>query len=442
MKKNNHIKKGTARQKNFASLKALISDMLPEAGGLNACFSCGICASGCPASGLADMDPRKFVRMLFMGLDDQVLSNEWVWMCTTCNRCLHVCPMKIDIPQLVLSVRSQWEPSDRPKGITAYCEQAGEQQSGAATKITKEQFAAVVEHVAEQIRMSDPRFERLQAPIDRKDADFFLNQNAAVPLLEPWEMAPLWKILHLAGAQWTYGSSGWAAENFCMFLSEDEAWAKLVEKKARAVESLNCSVLLNTECGHDYFAVKKGLEKFEILHQFEVRNIIEYYAQWIRQGRLAVNSDWNIDLKIKFTVQDPCQLVRKSYGDTIADELRFVIKTAVGEENFIDMFPNRSNNYCCGGGGGAIRTDFVQERLEYGKIKLDQILETGAAYCITPCNNCHSQISELSRHYHASFHTVHLWTVLGLALGVLSENERKYLGRDLAHVGLRRENKA
>ena len=55
----------------------------------------------------------------------------------------------------------------------------------------------------------------------------------------------------------------------------------------------------------------------------------------------APNSFWNKDLKIKFTVQDPCQIVRKSYGDPIADDLRFVVKTVVGEENFIDMQPSR-----------------------------------------------------------------------------------------------------
>jgi Fe-S oxidoreductase len=108
----------------------------------------------------------------------------------------------------------------------------------------------------------------------------------------------------------------------------------------------------------------------------------------------------------------------------------------VGEENFVDMYPNRSNNYCCGGGGGAIYTDFTKERMVYGKIKLDQILETQAAYCITPCNSCHSQILDLSRHYGAEFNTIHLWTILCLAMGALGKDERKYLGDDLARVGL------
>ena len=401
---------------------------------MNACYACGICASGCPASGLSGMDPRKFLRMLVMEQEDRIMDTDWVWMCTTCNRCLHVCPMKIDIPRLVLFVRSLWPENRRPKGIASYCRQAREQESCAAVDLSDERFLSTINGVAARVRNAGGRFDRLAVPVDKQDAEFFLNQSSEMLMNEPMEMAALWKILHQAGADWTYGAKGWAAENYCMFLADDPSWEALVRRKSRAIDRLGCKVLLNTECGHDFFAVKKGLEIFKIPHRFEVRNIIEYYAEWIREGRLLVNADWNIDLKIKFTVQDPCQLVRKTYGDYIARELRFVVKEAVGEENVVEMTPNCSNNYCCGGGGGAIRTDFTAERLAYGKIKLDQILETGAAYCITPCNNCHSQIRDLARHHDAPVRTVHLWTVLGLSLGILDRDECKYLGDDLASV--------
>ena len=52
--------------------------------------------------------------------------------------------------------------------------------------------------------------------------------------------------------------------------------------------------------------------------------------------------------------------MRKSYGDAIADDLRFVVKSIVGEENFIDMIPNKSNNYCCGGGGGFLQSGYKE----------------------------------------------------------------------------------
>ncbi len=135
-------------------------------------------------------------------------------------------------------------------------------------------------------------------------------------------------------------------------------------------------------------------------------------------------------------MQDPCQLVRKSLGDPIAEDLRFVVKACVGEENFIDMHPNRSNNYCCGGGGGSLQAGYPEARRAFGKIKFDQIMTTGANYCIAPCHNCHSQIHDLSEHFEGGFYVVHLWTIICLSLGVLGENEREYLGPDLAEVGL------
>ena len=141
-------------------------------------------------------------------------------------------------------------------------------------------------------------------------------------------------------------------------------------------------------------------------------------------------------MQVKFTVQDPCQLVRKSLGDPVAEDLRFVVKTVVGAENYIDMQPNRSNNYCCGGGGGFLQAGFPEARRQYGRRKYEQIQQTGADYCITPCHNCHSQIHDLSEHYEGQYHTIHLWTIICLAMGILGENERDYLGPDLAEVGL------
>ena len=184
------------------------------------------------------------------------------------------------------------------------------------------------------------------------------------------------------------------------------------------------------------FSVRAGLKKFNIEHKFEVSSIYKYYAQWIREGKLKVSSDWNKDLKIKFTVQDPCQIVRKSFGDPIADDLRFVVKTLVGEENFIDMTPNKSNNYCCGGGGGFLQSGYVDARRQFGQVKLRQILATKADYCITACHNCHAQIHDLAEHNGADYHTVHLWTLICLSLGVLGENEREYLGPDLKDVAV------
>ncbi len=119
----------------------------------------------------------------------------------------------------------------------------------------------------------------------------------------------------------------------------------------------------------------------------------------------------------------------------MAEDLRFVVKSVVGEANLIEMWPNKSNNYCCGGGGGFLQSGYTDARRAYGKRKFDQIMATGADYCITPCHNCHSQVHDLSEFYKGGYHAVHLWTLICLSLGVLGPNERVYLGPELADVG-------
>jgi hypothetical protein len=108
-------------------------------------------------------------------------------------------------------------------------------------------FVFVVGDVLEEYQEAQPEFAEMQAPIDKEGAEFFLNQNSREPVTEPDEMVPLWKILHLAGVDWTYGSKGWGGENYCMFLSDDEAWEHLVRQTAGQADALGCKTFLNTE---------------------------------------------------------------------------------------------------------------------------------------------------------------------------------------------------
>jgi heterodisulfide reductase subunit C len=224
-----------------------VKELLPDEGNLNLCLTCGACSSGCPATGLSGMDPRKFLRMAALGMDEELLKSDWIWMCTGCQRCIYVCPMKIDIPRLIYHARANWPREERPKGILGSCDMALRNESTSAMGASPEDFKFVVEDVLEEYQEAQPEFSDMQAPIDKEGAEFFLNQNSREPVTEPDEMVPLWKILHLAGANWTYGSKGWAGENYCMFLADNEAWKQVTQTSARQAEDLGCSIYLNTE---------------------------------------------------------------------------------------------------------------------------------------------------------------------------------------------------
>ena len=423
-------------KKKEPSFLEKVREILPDQGNLNLCLTCGTCASGCPATGLEDMDPRKFLRMAVFGLDDEIAGHPWVWMCSLCMRCKYACPMGINIPGLVHEARKLWPREERPKGILGSCDMALRNDSCSAMGAAPDDFQFVVEDVVEEVRESQPGWEDLQAPIDKQGAHFFLSQNSREPVTEPEEMVPLWKILHLVGADWTYSCNAWGGENYCMFLADDENWHKIAKKTLQSAADLGCKVYLNTECGHSTYSVWEGQRRFGIETDLEIAPMVMYYAKWIREGKLKVSSDWNRDLKVTFTVQDPCQQVRKSFGDPLAEDLRFVVKSCVGEENFREIYPNRSNNYCCGGGGGYLQSGYNEARWYYGRLKNAQIIESGADYCVTPCHNCHAQIHDLSEHYEGGYGVIHLWTLIGLALGVLADTERAYLGPDLLEVNL------
>ena len=224
-----------------------VKKLLPEDGNLNLCLTCGTCASGCPATGLEDMDPRKFLRMAVLGLDEEIMRSKWVWMCTMCQRCIYACPMEIDIPQLVYHARASWPREERPKGILGSCDMALRNDSCSAMGTPEEDFQFIVEGVLEEYREALPEFEDMEAPIDKQGAEFYLNQNSREPVTEPDELVPLWKILHLAGVDWTYGSKGWAAENYCMFLADDKAWEHITRTTAKQADDLGCKIFLNTE---------------------------------------------------------------------------------------------------------------------------------------------------------------------------------------------------
>jgi heterodisulfide reductase subunit C len=70
------------------------------------CYQCGRCTAGCPFADFMDEPPNRVIRMLQLGLKDDVLKTQGPWFCAACLVCQARCPRGVDIPRLMEAVRT------------------------------------------------------------------------------------------------------------------------------------------------------------------------------------------------------------------------------------------------------------------------------------------------------------------------------------------------
>lgn len=101
--------------------KALRSDFrrtVEELSGQNLsdCSQCGKCSGGCPVLPDVDISSNRIIRMVQLGLEDDVLSSGSIWYCTACGTCNGRCPMGIDIVRIIDTLRTLTKDMHNPSG--------------------------------------------------------------------------------------------------------------------------------------------------------------------------------------------------------------------------------------------------------------------------------------------------------------------------------------
>jgi len=68
----------------------------PGGENLKTCFACGVCTAGCPISEIDELyNPRKIIRMVILGMRKEVLSSDFIWLCSLCYTCYAHCPQNV-----------------------------------------------------------------------------------------------------------------------------------------------------------------------------------------------------------------------------------------------------------------------------------------------------------------------------------------------------------
>lgn len=125
--------------------------------------------------------------------------------------------------------------------------------------------------------------------------------------------------------------------------------------------------------------------------------MFDLLIKYIKEGRIKIDKS---RFDILATYHDPCNYGRKAerlFGHGFFDEPRWILDQCM--ENWKDLYPEKMDQFCCGGGGGTLTTGYNQERIYYGRKKIDQIKATGAKMVVVPCHSCHGQLNNLKEEY-------------------------------------------
>lgn len=80
---------------------------LPGGENIKKCFACGTCTAGCPVFHVEhEYNPRKIIRMILLGMREQVLSSKIIWLCSQCYTCSANCPQDVDFSHIMMALRN------------------------------------------------------------------------------------------------------------------------------------------------------------------------------------------------------------------------------------------------------------------------------------------------------------------------------------------------
>jgi len=407
------------------------------AGSMVACVHCGTCTESCHYVLANPGDPTfapaykgDKIRKLFkrhhdwtgrvlpwwvkagsVYTDDELeeLKDTVFGKCTNCRRCSLNCPMGVDLATFNRMARGLLvSVGVMPEGVAVVSKDQWE--VGNQMGVLKEDYLETLEWMAEELEeeLDAPAEEII--PVDKEDCEIVYSINPREVKYDPRSIADAAKIFHAAGENWTMPSEGWDMTNFGLFSGDDDLGGAVARRLYEKAEELRGKILVMSECGHGYRSSRcegPNWAKFDV--PFEMESSVITMLRYIKEGRIKVDKTRNTD---PVTFHDSCNNAR-SCG--LMEEPRELLELVVTD--FREMYPNRSENFCCTGGGGAMSmSEYTPRRLKSGKIKADQLETTGAKVVVTSCHNCVDGLTDVIRHYKLGMEVTQLVNLVANAL--------------------------
>ena len=337
---------------------------------LNLCMQCGMCAGSCPWR-IVDgpFNIRRLIRMAQLGVEGYE-SDDILYGCTTCNKCVLKCPRGVTIIDVVKAMRAMIA------------------ETGAIPGVLKTATGSVHSNGNPWSEPNEKRnawTEGLDVPVFDEEKEYFLSvccTSAYDPRSQNIAKAMV-KVLTAVGISFgIIGNEERCCAESMRKIGDEELFLKTAGKNINLYKDKGVKKIITTS-PHCYYTFSQ--EYPEIGGDFEVVHYTQLLAGLLEEGKL--NLSGTLDKKV--TYHDPCYLGRHS---EIYDEPRTLI-SAVTNGKLVEMKRIKKESLCCGAGGGRLWME-TPPKWRFSDLRINEACETGASILATACPYCISMLED------------------------------------------------
>jgi len=353
---------------------------------LRLCYYCLKCTAGCPSAPAMPYGPAQMVRMVQLGLKDELLESPSIWFCLHCETCGARCPNEISIAGLTQALR---EMAIEEKGDTLQAEAGIQALLTLGENILNTHNISADEN-SERLMWSE-NLERVPDGLDQKKGAHTLYFVGCVSSFFPMTYIipqAFVQILEAAGEDFTaLGGEEWCCGYPLLMAGMGAQAEETVRHNIAQLQEIGAQRVVTT-CPACYHMWKHFYP--EILGEalgVEVVHSTQLLAQLLDEGRIKLKA-----MPRQATYHDPCDLGRKN---DLYDAPRHVLE-GIPELSLREMSDNRQDALCCGGGGN-VETFNPGLVGELSQRRLGQALDTEAQVIVSACPQCERTLTAEAR---------------------------------------------